>query len=714
VPTVTTFDALLSGFTWNGLEVAGRPTFLTYSFDISASPVFVGTYSAAFLASLQPFTAAEQTLARQALQAWADISGLTLFEVPAGQGDLRFAAYDFRLGPESIEDSRGFAYNPFVLDLPTGAWEEEFGGDIFIDLGQADLDTLLHEIGHALGLKHPFEGEVTLDPALDDLAHTVMTYNLAGGPATALGPLDVLAVQHLYGGQAADGTQAASWSWDAARLLLIQAGGAGADTLAGVAVADRIEAGAGDDYVMGRGGADRIDGEDGADTLAGGAGADTLNGGAGADILDGDNDNDTISGGDGDDELWGMEGSDTLTGDSGDDFLNGGAGVNRLIGGAGNDTITIAGGSDFVDGGDGYDELWFAPSVTTSVSLSYASLTAGGGTYANIEAVVLFGTQASDTLMGGEMPDFLVGLQGADSLAGGGSDDELWGDTGADILSGGDGDDYLEGWSGDDIILPGEGADEIWGDAGVDTVDFSGERGPVDLLINANRFVDGGAIESMYEVENIVGSAYADNITGDAGANRLFGGAGTDTIRGGDGANYLRGDDGNDSLGGGAGFDDINGNMGDDSSWGGAGDDWVVGGKDRDTLFGDDGNDLVYGNLGSDTCEGGAGADTIRGGQQDDVLHGGAGADYLSGDRDNDTITGGEGGDIFHTFGDAGIDRVTDFNLAQGDRVMLDPGTQFTMAQVGADTVISMTGGGQMILVGVAMTALTGGWIFGA
>ena len=77
-------------------------------------------------------------------------------------------------------------------------------------------------------------------------------------------------------------------------------------------------------------------------------------------------------------------------------------------------------------------------------------------------------------------------------------------------------------------------------------------------------------------------------------------------------------------------------------------------------------------------------------------------------------MTAGAGADIFHSFGDAGIDRVTDFSLAQGDRVQLDPGTVFTLSQFGADTVINMTGGGQMTLVGIQLSALTPGWIFGA
>ncbi|RAK65664.1 hypothetical protein DJ019_11025 [Phenylobacterium kunshanense] len=193
-------------------------------------------------------------------------------------------------------------------------------------------------------------------------------------------------------------------------------------------------------------------------------------------------------------------------------------------------------------------------------------------------------------------------------------------------------------------------------------------------------------------------------------------GAGHDTYGGAQGVTVgqVSGGDGDDSLVGGAGFDNLQGNTGADTASGGLGDDWVVGGKDNDSLSGDAGNDLVYGNLGADTCEGGDGNDIVRGGQDNDSLSGGSGDDYVSGDKGDDTVAGGAGADIFHTFGDAGIDRVIDFSLADGDRVQLDPGTQYMVAQVGADTVISMTGGGQMVLVGVQMGNLTSGWIFGA
>lgn len=215
--------------------------------------------------------------------------------------------------------------------------------------------------------------------------------------------------------------------------------------------------------------------------------------------------------------------------------------------------------------------------------------------------------------------------------------------------------------------------------------------------------------------DDLFGGDGEDSLDGGVGDDRLFGGNGADTVTDlSGGSNYLRGDEGDDRLTGGAGFDDINGNMGDDTADGGAGDDWVVGGKDDDDLTGGEGADLVYGNLGRDTLAGDAGDDIVRGGQQDDVLFGGDGADYISGDRDNDTVSGGAGADIFHTFGDAGLDRVLDFSLADGDRVQLDPGTVFTVSQSGADTLISMTGGGQMVLVGVQMSGLAAGWIFGA
>jgi len=221
----------------------------------------------------------------------------------------------------------------------------------------------------------------------------------------------------------------------------------------------------------------------------------------------------------------------------------------------------------------------------------------------------------------------------------------------------------------------------------------------------------------------IHGYAGNDLITGQGGADTLYGGQGDDVIYATSvrdfsqqvpSSTYLRGEEGNDYIVGGIGFDDINGNQGNDTASGGDGDDWVVGGKDNDLLFGDAGNDIVYGNLGNDSCIGGAGNDLIRGGQGDDKLWGEAGNDWLSGDRGDDTLSGGLGADIFHTFSGAGVDRVVDFSILEGDRVQVDAGTTWTVSQVGADVVIDMGASDKMILVGVQLASLPAGWIFAA
>src|SRR5262249_25274594 len=109
----------------------------------------------------------------------------------------------------------------------------------------------------------------------------------------------------------------------------------------------------------------------------------------------------------------------------------------------------------------------------------------------------------------------------------------------------------------------------------------------------------------------------------------------------------------------------------------------------------------------------GDGGETLRGGQGDDSIAGGSGNDYISGDRGNDTASGGGGADLFHSFAGAGTMRVLDFNYAQGDRVMLDPGTIYSAhpSASGVDTVIDIVGGGQVTLVGVQFFSLPAGWI---
>jgi Ca2+-binding RTX toxin-like protein len=448
-------------------------------------------------------------------------------------------------------------------------------------------------------------------------------------------------------------------------------------------------------------------------------------------------------------EFYGSEGADSITGFSGDDWIEGGAGgdvlagglgaaADVLIGGGGADTLSggdgddvfgAGDGADYIDGGDGTDGVTLAETAGPVEAWFGQAAPAGQIRIDNVEIVVV--GDGGARLHGSAAAEVMFGGAGADALEGGGGDDLLAGDAGDDTLHGGDGDELMDG---------GAGADLLDGGSGDDWVDYSLAGGSLTIDLRLSTAQQTGlGLDTLVSIEGLFGSLYRDTLTGDASANMLdgwdgddvldggdgdddlyggagvdqvFGGAGSDTVQDTGGANYLRGGAGNDSITGGANFDDAHGNEGDDTVHGGAGDDWSVGGKDNDTLFGDEGGDVVYGNLGNDTCDGGVGADVIRGGQADDLLTGAAGDDWLSGDRGNDTVTGGLGADTFNSFGEAGIDRVTDFSRSEGDRVRLDAGSVYSATQVGADTVVTVTGGAQLVLVGVQLSTLADGWIY--
>jgi len=260
----------------------------------------------------------------------------------------------------------------------------------------------------------------------------------------------------------------------------------------------------------------------------------------------------------------------------------------------------------------------------------------------------------------------------------------------------------------------------VWDAGGTDTLDLSGygDDQLIDLragfFSNVGGLVGDVAIAENVVIEDAIGGSGADVIHGNAAGNSINGGAGADTIDGGSGGrNQLFGGDGDDQITGGADFDAINGNKGEDTIDGGAGgDDWLLGGQGNDVVTAHSGAVILNGNLGSDTLTGGGGDDAVRGGQGDDRLDGGGGADRLFGDLGNDTLTGGSGADTFYFALGGGLDRVQDFNVAEGDRLQLLGVGGYIATQSGADTVISIgTAGDQIVLVGIQATSLAAGSI---
>ncbi len=315
--------------------------------------------------SYRPLDAAQQEAARLALQSWGAPARLSLVEVAddaASAGVVRVALTD-------TPGAYAWAYLPeataYAGDIWLGANEPTHDA---LDAGSFGFSTLIHEIGHALGLKHPHERGYTgvRLPAADDwLGMTQMSYKTYPGlddaeasiyPTTPM-MLDIKAIQYLYGVPQPD---------DADSLYRFRQGndyyqtiwdGGGRDTL----VWDASAQGAlidlrpghwsqlGDPIRYSYDGFETIEyarpetvaiyrtviiedavGGRGADTIIGNDARNLLWGRAGKDFLDGGALGDTLRGGVGDDSLQGGAGGDLLNGGPGRDTLGGGGGRDRF------------------------------------------------------------------------------------------------------------------------------------------------------------------------------------------------------------------------------------------------------------------------------------------------------------------------------------------------------------------------------------------------
>ena len=91
---------------------------------------------------------------------------------------------------------------------------------------------------------------------------------------------------------------------------------------------------------------------------------------------------------------------------------------------------------------------------------------------------------------------------------------------------------------------------------------------------------------------------------------------------------------------------------------------------------------------------GGDGDDALLSVAGDDTLSGDAGADVFLGGVGNDTMTGGSGADVFLFDNDDGVDRVTDFVIADGDTLIFYGNSIESFA----DLTFSTDGSGDAVL----------------
>lgn len=457
-------DGILSGVKWNKTAVP----VLTYSFPSLAAAYggLADETDGAFAAvSSQQMVAVRDILGGASgytpmfrYGSYASVINYAVSYTPSPtNGSVDNAV--IRVAQSDAANPTAYAYYPSESALGGDVWfGDAYAGTSadyrFPTPGTYMWATAIHELGHAMGLKHGQStggpGNVAIPADRDAMEFTVMTYrsyvgdplqggysNETYGYAQTLMMLDIAALQSLYGANFNTYAGKTVYRWDpltgemsisengaafvgqgrpgganaptsANRVFLTIWDGNGTDTydLSNYSGGVTVDLRPGQWSITSRSQLAKVDAFSTTPVFAQGNVYNAMQyngdarslienaiGGTGNDRLTGNAAANQLTGGDGNDTLSGAEGNDTLDGGNGADNLDGGTGDDRLTAGAGNDTVA---------GGDGND--------------------------------VMLGQGGADVMLGGTGNDSLVGAGGNDTLTGGAGRDTLDGGAGKDLI----------------------------------------------------------------------------------------------------------------------------------------------------------------------------------------------------------------------------------------------------------------------------------------
>ena len=298
----------------------------------------------------------ERLAVKRALAAWSSVANIQFQESSADSTDIAFYVDDLfgALGLSDTPSSPGPGQenNTTVFGVNDPSWT-----NAGLAKGGFAYQTILHEVGHAIGMAHPHDdgGGSIIYPGVDGPfdsgaygmnqdAWTIMSYvsfsthsanplsNVFANPATPMA-LDIAAAQHIYGANMnfqtgnnnyvlpkADGVGTFYWCiWDAGGTDTVSTGATSTDATIDLRWAPLVGRHAG-------GFMSSVDGVHGGCTIANNAAIERALGGGGDDVITGNQFNNFLAGGFGGDLIRGLGGNDTLRGGLGKDALLGGIG----------------------------------------------------------------------------------------------------------------------------------------------------------------------------------------------------------------------------------------------------------------------------------------------------------------------------------------------------------------------------------------------------